>query len=65
MWENADRTSILLTLDDRAGSLNEALAVFKQHNLDMTSIQSRPAKHFKDKREMSFHIDFIGTPDMP
>jgi hypothetical protein len=63
MWENHNHTGILLTLDDRPGSLNDALAVFKHNNINMTSIQSRPPKHFANKREMSFHIDFVGTLD--
>ena len=63
MWENDDRTGILLTLDDKPGSLNDALSIFKTHNINMTNIQSRPPKHFVNKREMSFYIDFIGKLD--
>lgn len=61
MWENDDRTGILLTLNDKPGSLNEALNVFKQYGINMTSIASRPPKHFNNKKEMSFFIDFVGT----
>ena len=38
LWESDDRIAILLTLDDKPGSLNQALNVFKEHNINMTSI---------------------------
>jgi len=48
LWESDDRTAILLTLPDKPGSLNDALSIFKQHNINMTSIQSRPLKHVNE-----------------
>lgn len=61
LWESCNLTSVTLRLDDKEGSLNNALHVFSDHNIEMTSIQSKPQKHFKRTREVSFHIDFIGT----
>jgi hypothetical protein len=62
LWESDDRTAILLTLSDKPGSLNDALSVFKQYNINMTSIQSRPPKHAtKQAQQINFHIDFNGS----
>lgn len=64
LWESEDRTAILLTLPDRPGSLNDALNIFKEHNINMTSIQSRPPKLAKKSQEqINFHIDFVGSLD--
>ena len=38
LWSMEDRVGILLTLSDRPGILNDALQVFKDHNINMTSI---------------------------
>lgn len=62
LWESDDRTAILLTLPDKPGSLNDALSIFKLHNINMTSIHSRPPKHVnKQIQHINFHIDFFGS----
>ena len=38
LWAMEDRVGILLTLADKPGILNDALQVFKDHNINMTSI---------------------------
>jgi|Transcript_23381 hypothetical protein len=61
LWEMEDRVGILLTLEDRPGILNDALAVLHKHNINMTSISSRPPKTANDERIVNFNIDFHGS----
>jgi len=44
LWESDDRVAILLSMEDKMGVLNDAMQIFKDHNINMTSIQSRPPK---------------------
>ena len=61
LWEMEDRVGILLTLEDRPGILNDALGVLHKHNINMTSISSRPPKTANDERIVNFNIDFHGS----
>lgn len=61
LWEMEDRVGILLTLEDRPGILNDALGVLQKHNINMTSISSRPPKTTNDERIVNFNIDFHGS----
>jgi len=61
LWEMQDRVGILLTLDDRPGVLNEALTVLQKHNINMTSIASRPPKTTTQEKLVNFNIDFFGS----
>ena len=54
-----DRVAIRLLLADSPGILNKALSVFTEHNIDLTSIKSRPLKH----KSVAFDIDFHGQLD--
>lgn len=38
LWESDDRVAILLSMEDRMGVLNDAMQIFKDHNINMTSI---------------------------
>ena len=40
LWENADHTAILLTLEDKGvpGILNQALSVFQDFGINLTSV---------------------------
>ena len=60
LWDMEDRSGILLTLHDEPGILNKALEVFKNNEINMTSIQSRPPKTSSDSQErlINFNIDF-------
>ena len=60
LWDMEDRSGILLTLQDEPGILNKALEVFKNNEINMTSIQSRPPKTSSDSQErlINFNIDF-------
>lgn len=53
-----DKTSVVFSLAHKAGSLHEALAPLHKHGINMTLIQSRPAK---DRLwEYVFFVDFEG-----
>jgi len=53
-WEILDRTSLELELDDQQGTLFKVLDVFKQNNVNQTSISSRPPKQINDKKIVRF-----------
>lgn len=62
LWDTEDRVGILLTLNDTPGVLNDALNILKKHNINMTSISSRPPKtQGTDERLINFNIDFFGS----
>ena len=62
LWDMEDRSGILLTLNDRPGVLNDALAILSKNNINMTSIQSRPPKTVNQNEKLiNFNIDFHGT----
>jgi chorismate mutase/prephenate dehydratase len=53
-----DRTSLMLSVADRAGALHEAIAVFRKFRINMTKIESRPSK--RKAWEYFFFIDCAG-----
>lgn len=57
----SDKTSIMLSIKDRVGALYDILKPFKENNINLTSIESRPTK--KKAWEYVFFIDFIGHVD--
>ena len=58
-----DKTSLLVDIKDKVGALYDTLLYFKNHNLNLTRIESRPSK--KRPWEYYFYIDFIGHYDDP
>lgn len=59
-----DKTSVLLSIKDRVGALNDILGVFKSFNINLTKIESRPTK--KKAWEYLFFVDFLGhLKDVP
>jgi chorismate mutase/prephenate dehydratase len=50
-----DRTSLMLSVADRAGALHEAIAAFRRFKINMTKIESRPSK--RKAWEYYFFID--------
>ncbi|WP_028844269.1 prephenate dehydratase [Thermodesulfovibrio thiophilus] len=54
----SDKTSIMFSLQDKPGALYNALKPFKDSNINLTKIESRPAK--MRKWEYIFFVDFIG-----
>jgi len=53
-----DKTSILFSIKDRVGALHDMLVPFKEYNINLTRIESRPSK--KKAWEYVFFVDFIG-----
>lgn len=53
-----DKTSIMFAVKDRVGALHDSLKAFKQNNINLTKIESRPSK--KKPWEYYFFADFIG-----
>jgi len=58
-----DRTSIMFSVPHRAGSLADALQACKDHGINLTRIESRPAR--KRAWEYSFFIDLEGHAEDP
>lgn len=53
-----DRTSLMISVADRAGALHEAIAAFRRYKINMTKIESRPSK--RKAWEYFFFIDCAG-----
>ena len=53
-----DKTAILFSTAHKAGALADVLAVFKEHGINLTNIESRPSK--KREWEYYFFVDFLG-----
>ena len=53
-----DKTAILFSTAHKAGALADVLEVFKQYNINLTNIESRPSK--KRQWEYYFFVDFVG-----
>jgi chorismate mutase / prephenate dehydratase len=53
-----DRTSLMISVADKAGALHEAIAAFRRHQINMTKIESRPSK--RKAWEYFFFIDCDG-----
>lgn len=56
-----DKTSILLSIKDRVGALHDILLRFKENNINLTRIESRPSK--RKAWDYIFFFDFIGHKD--
>lgn len=56
---NADKTSILAYTKNKPGGLFELLGLFKNENINITKLQSRPTQSFKSM----FYLDFQGHID--
>ncbi len=55
---SSDKTSLVFGLKDKPGALFDALKVFKDYNINLTRIESRPTK--KKLGDYLFIIDFEG-----
>jgi chorismate mutase/prephenate dehydratase len=53
-----DRTSLLVSVADKAGALHQAIAAFRRFKINMTKIESRPSK--RKAWEYFFFIDCDG-----
>jgi prephenate dehydratase len=55
-----DRTSIIFTVKHEPGSLFHALEAFSRHKVNLTKIESRPARHLPEIWQYNFFTDFEG-----
>ena len=53
-----DKTSIMFTAQDRAGSLVEVLEVFKRNTINLTHIEKRPSR--EENWDYTFFVDLEG-----
>lgn len=58
-----DKTSVMFSVKDRVGALHDTLKAFKDNNINLTKIESRPSK--KKVWEYYFFVDFIGHCEEP
>ncbi len=58
-----DKTSLLLSVIDRPGALNNVLQILAEHGISLTRIESRPVKGEAGK--YMFFIDLLGHIDDP
>ncbi len=58
-----DKTSVLLSLLDRPGALNNVLNILAEHGISLTRIESRPVKGEAGK--YMFFMDMLGHIDDP
>lgn len=56
-----DKTSLLVSLLDRPGALNEALSILAQRSINLTRIESRPVKD--EPGRYLFFMDMLGHMD--
>jgi chorismate mutase / prephenate dehydratase len=60
-----DKTAIMFRIPHNPGSLVAALEVFKQNKLNLTWIESFPAKTPSPKQQYVFFVDFEGHFEEP
>jgi len=63
LGDGKDRTSIVVSLRDEVGSLQEALNIFSAHRINLCKIESRPTR--RKSWDYFFFIDFIGHFEDP
>ena len=55
------RTSLVLSLNDEVGALQNALKPFSDRGINLCKIESRPSK--RKSWDYFFFVDFIGHPE--
>ncbi len=58
-----DKTSLVFSVEHKAGALHRALGVLSKHQINMTFIQSHPTK--RTPWEYMFFVDVVGHTDDP
>ncbi len=58
-----DRTSLIVSMNDRVGALHQVLATFRRHRINLTKIESRPSK--RKAWQYLFFIDCDGHTQDP
>jgi phenylalanine-4-hydroxylase len=57
------KASVVFTISDKPGALEQALRLFWKADINMTRIESRPNK--QDSSKVDFFVDFEGQPEDP
>lgn len=57
-----NKTSVMFTLRDEPGALQESLNIFAKHNINLSRLETKPCLHSTD---YEFHVDFDGLPSHP
>jgi len=57
----SSRTSVMFSITDKVGGLEDYLSIIRKHNINMTRIESRPSKNTKFDYE--FFLDFEARDD--
>ena len=62
-----DKTALVIAVVDRVGALHDVLGVLRSHDLNLSNIQTRPARGRaqRDSGDYVFFIEFGGHPDDP
>eukprot|EP00455_Lapot_gusevi_P009433 TRINITY_DN1421_c0_g1_i1.p1 TRINITY_DN1421_c0_g1~~TRINITY_DN1421_c0_g1_i1.p1 ORF type:complete len:431 (-),score=173.00 TRINITY_DN1421_c0_g1_i1:215-1507(-) len=60
--DDPPKTSLLFTVPDQPGTLQDALNVFSRHGVNLSHIESRPNKRSSN---YDFFVDFDGASDSP
>ena len=55
------RTSLVLSLNDEVGALQNALKPFSERGINLCKIESRPSK--RKSWDYFFFVDFLGHPE--
>ena len=63
LWEMGDRTGVMATVVDKPGMLSDILNILRAHDINLSSIQSRPPKTIEGQRTMNIYLDFFGQAD--
>ena len=60
-----DRTALIIAVVDRVGALHDVLGVLRSHDLNLSNIQTRPARRQaqQESGDYVFFIEFGGHPD--
>lgn len=58
-----DRTALLVAIRDRVGALHDLLGIVRNHDLNLSFIQSRPSR--TKPGDYLFFLEFDGHPDDP
>jgi chorismate mutase / prephenate dehydratase len=53
-----DKTSLIFLVKNRAGALYDALYPFREHQINLSKIESRPTK--REAWEYAFYVDLVG-----
>jgi phenylalanine-4-hydroxylase len=60
-FEVTDKQGLVFTLTDKPGILNDALLALSKHQINLSRIESKPSKFYREEKAHDFYIDFYGN----